>query len=58
MILAAISLFYWVWGVVGALLAMPILLVLTALFHHIGRPNLIGFVFGEPLFPESDQAAG
>ncbi|WP_296677912.1 AI-2E family transporter [Novosphingobium sp.] len=54
MILAAISVFYWIWGVVGALLAMPILLVLTALFHHVGRPNLIGFVFGEPLFPESE----
>ncbi len=54
MILASISLFYWIWGVVGALLAMPILLVLTALFHHVGRPNLIGFVFGEPLFPDSE----
>lgn len=54
MILAAISFFYWIWGVTGALLAMPMLLVLTALFHHIGRPNLIGFVFGEPLFPESE----
>lgn len=57
MILAAISFFYWIWGVVGALLAMPILLVLTALFHHVGRPNLIGFVFGEPLFPEQEAPA-
>lgn len=54
MILAAISFFYWIWGVVGALLAMPILLVLTALFHHVGRPNLIGFIFGEPLFPDGE----
>ncbi|MFC0590173.1 AI-2E family transporter [Novosphingobium aquiterrae] len=57
LILAAISFFYWIWGVVGALLAMPMLLVLTALFHHVGRPNLIGFVFGEPLFPESEPEA-
>jgi len=28
---------------------VPILLMLTALFDHVGRPNLIGFVFGEPL---------
>ena len=27
--------------------------MLTALFDHIGRPNLIGFVFGEPLFATS-----
>lgn len=51
MILIALSYFSWIWGVLGALLSVPILLILTALFEHIGRPNLIGFVFGEPLFP-------
>lgn len=56
LILVAISYFYWIWGVVGALLAMPILLVFTALFHHVGKPNLIGFIFGEPLFPEGEPA--
>ncbi len=50
MILLALSYFTWIWGVPGALLSVPILLTLTALFDHIGRPNLIGFVFGEPLF--------
>ncbi|MDG6077943.1 AI-2E family transporter [Erythrobacter litoralis] len=51
MILIALSYFTWVWGVLGALLSVPILLILTALFDHVGRPNLIGFIFGEPLFP-------
>jgi len=50
MILIALSYFTWIWGVTGALLSVPILLTLTALFDHIGRPNLIGFIFGEPLF--------
>jgi len=50
MILIALSYFTWIWGVPGALLSVPILLTLTALFDHIGRPNLIGFIFGEPLF--------
>lgn len=50
MILIALSYFTWIWGVLGALLSVPILLILTALFDHLGRPNLIGFVFGEPLF--------
>lgn len=50
MILIALSYFTWIWGVFGALLSVPILLVLTALFEHVGRPNLVGFVFGEPLF--------
>lgn len=50
MILIALSYFTWIWGVLGALLSVPILLIVTALFDHLGRPNLIGFVFGEPLF--------
>lgn len=49
-ILIALSYFSWIWGVFGALLSVPILLIVTALFDHIGRPNLVGFVFGEPLF--------
>lgn len=52
LILIALSYFTWVWGVFGALLSVPILLMLTALFDHVGRPNLIGFIFGEPLFGE------
>jgi len=47
---AAFFLGYRKYGLIGALLSVPILLMLTALFDHIGRPNLIGFVFGEPLF--------
>lgn len=50
MILIALSYFSWIWGVFGALLSVPILLIITALFDHIGTPNLVGFVFGEPLF--------
>lgn len=50
MILIALSYFSWVWGVFGALLSVPILLMLNAFFDHVGRPNLVGFIFGEPLF--------
>ena len=50
MILIALSYFTWIWGTAGALLSVPILLTLTALFDHIGRPNLVGFIYGEPLF--------
>ena len=50
LILIALSYFSWIWGVTGALLSVPILLTLTALIDHLGRPNLIGFMFGEPLF--------
>ena len=50
LILLALSYFTWIWGFTGALLSVPILLTITALVDHLGRPNLIGFVFGEPLF--------
>ncbi len=50
MILLALSYFSWIWGVTGALLSVPILLTITALIDHLGKPNLIGFIFGEPLF--------
>ena len=51
LILFSFSYFTWVWGVLGALLSVPILITLTATFEHLGKPNLIGFIFGEPLFP-------
>src|SRR5690606_18420178 len=44
MILLALSYFTWIWGATGALLSVPILLTLTALVEHLGRPNLIGFI--------------
>jgi len=50
LILFALSYFSWIWGVTGALLSVPILLTVTALIDHLGRPNLVGFIFGEPLF--------
>ena len=53
-ILLAISYFSWIWGVLGALLSVPILLILEALLENLGRPNLIGFLLGEPLFRGTD----
>lgn len=56
MILLSLSYFSWIWGVTGALLSIPILLTVTALFDHLGSPNLIGFLFGEPLFRDPAEA--
>ena len=50
LILFALSYFSWIWGMTGALLSVPLLLTITALVEHLGRPNIIGFIFGEPLF--------
>jgi hypothetical protein len=56
-ILISISYFSWIWGALGALLSVPILLTLTALVDHLGRPNIVGFLFGEPLFQPGIIAA-
>jgi len=58
LILIALSYFSWIWGVAGALLSVPILLTLTAVVDHLGRPNLLGFLFGEPLFPMNPLEMG
>jgi predicted PurR-regulated permease PerM len=50
LILVALSYFSWIWGMTGALLSVPLLLTITALVDHLGRPNIVGFIFGEPLF--------
>lgn len=57
LILFSFSYFTWIWGVLGALLSVPILITLTALFEHLGKPNLVGFAFGEPLFPTLPEIA-
>lgn len=57
LILFSFSYFTWIWGVLGALLSVPILITLTATFEHLGKPNLIGFAFGEPLFPSLPETA-
>ncbi|MDP9056050.1 MAG: AI-2E family transporter [Pseudomonadota bacterium] len=63
-ILVSISFFTWVWGAIGAVLATPLLIMMLALGEHLGRPNLIGFLFGEELFlgkpaiPETENSAG
>ena len=57
-ILLAISYFSWIWGVPGALLSVPILLIIEAMLDNLGRPNVIGFLLGEPLFrPGTTTAA-
>ncbi|MBC2669977.1 AI-2E family transporter [Novosphingobium piscinae] len=57
LILFSFSYFTWIWGAIGAILSVPLLLVLLATFDHLGKPNLVGFLFGEPLFPRLPEVA-
>ena len=56
-ILLAISYFTWIWGLAGALIAVPLLIVGKALVDQLGSPNIVGFILGEPLFDSAGKPA-
>ena len=47
MILLALSFWAWVWGTTGALLAVPLLIILRTVFAAAGKPDIAGFLFEE-----------
>jgi predicted PurR-regulated permease PerM len=44
-ILIALSFWSWVWGTVGALLAVPLLIIIKTIFSAAGTPDIAGFLF-------------
>jgi len=60
LILVALSFWSWVWGTAGALLAVPLLIILKTVLDAAGRPDIAGFLFAEGTFTnthEDDDAA-
>ena len=45
LILISISFWSWVWGTPGALLAVPLLIILQTVLGAIGKPDIAGFLF-------------
>lgn len=45
LILVSLSFWGWVWGTPGALLAVPLLLILQTILASTGTPDLAGFLF-------------
>jgi len=47
LILVSLSFWGWVWGPVGALLAVPILIIMKTVLDAAGKPDIAGFLFEE-----------
>ena len=45
LILLSLSFWTWVWGTIGALLAVPLLIILKIIIGASGKPDIAGFLF-------------
>jgi predicted PurR-regulated permease PerM len=45
LILVSLSFWAWVWGTTGALLAVPLLIIIRTILDAAGRPDIAGFLF-------------
>ena len=62
-ILVSLSFWAWVWGTTGALLAVPLLIIMKTVFSAAGTPDIAGFLFehgtlthvGEPDEEEEEE---
>lgn len=62
-ILISLSFWAWVWGTTGALLAVPLLIIMKTVFSAAGTPDIAGFLFehgtlthvGEPDEEEDEE---
>lgn len=62
LILISLSFWGWVWGTPGALLAVPLLIIIQTVMRAAGKPDIAGFLFEEgtlirPLHDDEGGAA-
>ena len=56
LILVSLSFWGWVWGTPGALLAVPILIIVQTVLKATGTPDLAGFLFESGTLTHDDEA--
>lgn len=52
-ILLSLSFWGWVWGTVGALISVPLLIMFKVILDRVGTPDVLGFLFDEQTLAES-----
>jgi predicted PurR-regulated permease PerM len=58
LILVALSFWAWVWGTTGALLAVPLLIILKTVLDAAGRPDVAGFLFEDGTLTGPPEGSG
>ncbi len=52
-ILLSLSFWGWVWGTVGALVSVPLLIMFKVILDRIGKPDILGFLFDDRTLAEA-----
>lgn len=55
LILISLSFWGWVWGTPGALLAVPLLIIIKTVVAAAGKPDIAGFLFEEGTLTHADE---
>ena len=55
-ILISLSFWSWVWGTTGALLAVPLLIIMKTVFAAAGTPDIAGFLFEHGTLTHAGEA--
>ncbi len=56
MILISLSFWGWVWGTAGALLAVPLLIIIQTVLGAAGKPDIAGFLFEHGTLVQQERA--
>ena len=57
LILISLSFWGWVWGTAGALMAVPLLIILQTVLGAAGKPDIAGFLFEHGTLTQAEREA-